>query len=74
MEISDDNQFHNIKKELQVQDNYYSINDLCIKEKSKDKLEKIAKDYNFVSQLVNIYPGYGYVSKLASDDYKILCM
>ena len=23
---------------------------------------------------MNIYPGYGYVSKLASDDYKILCI
>ena len=74
MKISDE--FHNKANELQsIQNSYYITNDfLCIREKSKDKLEKIAKDHNFVSQLVNIYPGYGYVSKLASDDYKILCI
>ena len=74
MKISDE--FHNREKELQsIQDSYYIENDfLCIIEKSKDKLEKIAKDHNFVAQLVNIYPGNGYVSKLASDDYKILCI
>lgn len=67
---------HNKEKELQSLHNSYCItNDfLCIREKSKDKLEKIAKDYNFVAQLVNIYPGNGYVSKLATDDYKILCI
>lgn len=66
----------NKDKEFQsFQDSYFITNDfLCIREKSKDKLEKIAKDYNFVAQLVNIYPGHGYVSKLASDDYKILCI
>lgn len=76
MKISDE--FHNIEKELQLQlfqHSYYTTNDfLCIREKSKDKLEKIAKDYNFVAQLVNIYPGHGYVSKLTSDDYEILCI
>ena len=51
---------------------YYSGNDfLVIKEQSKDKLINISKDTDFLTQLVNFYPGYGLISKLTKD-YSIL--
>lgn len=61
------------KKQFQLfQEQFYIENDfLVIKETSKDKLMTISKDICFINQSINIYPGFGHISKLTKD-YAIL--
>lgn len=62
-----------LEEQLQMaHKDYYTTNDfLVIRDESKDKLLKIANDYTFMKQLINIYPGFGKIRKYV-EDYKIL--
>lgn len=54
------------------EEQYYMENDfIVIKEKSKDRLIKISKDIDFLTQTINFYPGYNLICKLV-EDYSIL--
>jgi hypothetical protein len=68
-----DSKLQSLETNLQLaEEQYYTENDfLVIKEQSKDKLIYISKDIDFLTKLVNFYPGYGSISILTKD-YSIL--